>query len=712
MTQYDFEKAWKEAQEFESKGLSESALKVVNTIYEEAKKQQNAGQLVKAVIHQLKFTDYKEENAFIKNLNRLRDEAQVSVFPVKPLLHSMLGEMYWQYYQNNRYRFNNRSEIQNTVQDDIETWSLEKITSETFNQYKLSLEETAKSKATSIDLYEPVINKGNKSGRIYRPTLYDFLAHRALDFSTGEEASITKPAYDFEFDREELFAPAALFSTLKIDTRDTLSLKYFAFTLLQDLIQFHLSDKDPEALVDVDIKRLQFVKSNHVLPSKNELYLKAVEELEERNITHPVSTRATYLKALVYSESASIYKPLQSEDHKWDLKKAFEICEEAKKRFFDSQGAIQCENLQQDILSKSVGAVIEENNLPAQPFRSLFHYKNITDLYYRIIKISREDVRTQRKKWERDYNVDREQKFIEYFAAKPAFKSGKYTLPDDKDYQQHSIEVKLDALPEGEYMVLFSHRQDFSSSVNGMAYAFTTISNISYIHRAVKDGSTEFYVLNRQTGEPLSGAKADVFANQYNYKANSYESIKVGTFTSDATGYFKVAFIKNDNRRNFSVNFSYKNDRNSTESIDKQQYYGGSIGQYKHGEQQNHTQTFFFLDRSIYRPGQTIYFKGLVVQTDGKNSIIQSRYSTTLTLYDVNYQAKGEVKVTTNEYGTFSGTFTAPSTGLTGEMQISNNDGSGATSFSVEEYKRPKFEVAFENIKGSFRLNESVKVEG
>ena len=90
--------------EFEDKGLPASALKVVDSIYAQAKKEHHAGQLVKAVIHQLKYTDYKEENAFIKNLMRLQEEAASATFPVKPILHSMLGEMYWQYYQSNRYR--------------------------------------------------------------------------------------------------------------------------------------------------------------------------------------------------------------------------------------------------------------------------------------------------------------------------------------------------------------------------------------------------------------------------------------------------------------------------------------------------------------------------------------------------------------------------------------------------------------------------------
>ena len=119
MTPYDYEKAWKEVDDFENKGLPESALKAVNIIYEQAKKENNASQLVKAVIHQLKFIDYKEENAFVKNLDKLKTEASTASFPVKQILHSMLGEMYWQYYQNNRYRFNNRTEVKATDDKDI-----------------------------------------------------------------------------------------------------------------------------------------------------------------------------------------------------------------------------------------------------------------------------------------------------------------------------------------------------------------------------------------------------------------------------------------------------------------------------------------------------------------------------------------------------------------------------------------------------------------
>src|ERR1700740_1696335 len=182
MKKFDYEAAWKRVADFESKALPESQLKEVNSIYQQAKAENNTGQLVKAIIYQMKLTDYKEENAFVKNLNKIREEIKTTQFPVTPLLHSMLAEMYWQYYQNNRWKYNNRTETVNTKEDDIETWGLEKIVQETILHYQASLSEKEKLQSADIKLYDEVLYKGNEEGHILRPTLYDFLANRAIDF--------------------------------------------------------------------------------------------------------------------------------------------------------------------------------------------------------------------------------------------------------------------------------------------------------------------------------------------------------------------------------------------------------------------------------------------------------------------------------------------------------------------------------------------------
>ena len=713
MNPFDYEKAWKEVTDNESKGLPESALKIVNEIYASAKNENNSGQLAKALINRFKFTDVKEENAFIKNLVTLREEAEKSSFPLKPLLHSMLGELYWQYYQNNRYAFAKRSETANTDETDIETWSISKIVQETFAQYKLSLEDAEKSKKELIDIYTPVIHNGNELGRQYRPTLYDFLANRALGFFASQEVDVTKPAYFFTLNKEDYFLPAKDFVKFKIDSKDTLSMKFYAINILQELIRFHLNDKDPASLVDFDLARLKFVLAHSVLPIKDALYFKALEQLEKDVITDTVVGRVTVEKANVLVQTASLYKPLLSDDHKWDLKKAYELCEEAKKRFPDSDGAILCEHVQTSIRNKSLNAVIEENNVPNKPFRSLVHYKNVTDLYYRIIKVTRAEVRAEREKLMKDYDGNRDEKFLKRFIAKTPFKSGSYKLPTDYDYQDHSIEVKLDGIPEGEYMVLFSHHADFATNGNGLTYAFTVVSNISYLNRNALDGSTEFYVLNRESGEPIAGVAATVYTQRYNSNKGIYESIRGNIYISDVNGYFKVPYFTKEERQNFSVTFAKGNDFNSTEPIDREYYYySASINQFKQDAPDSHTQTFFFLDRAIYRPGQTIYFKGLLVDTDGKSPKIVANRQVSVILYDVNHQEKGRLQLTTNDYGTFNGVFNAPANGLTGQMSIENMDGSGSISFSVEEYKRPKFEVGFNPITAAFRLNDAVKVEG
>ena len=711
MTPFDYNKAWKEVQEFDDKELPESALKAVNIIYERAKQDNNAAQLVKAVVHQLKYTDYKEENAIALNLARVQAELRTASFPVKPLLHSMLGEMYWQYYQSNRYRFRDRTRISSDNDDDVTTWSLDKIVGETFSHYRQSLLDESKSKATNISIYDEALLKGNAIGRRFRPTLYDFLANRALDFAQQGEASINRPSTAFMLTDESYFQAADKFSTLAIPTGDSLSMESFSLTILQNLIQFHLNDKDIEPLADVDLRRLAYLNVNHKSPRKQDLYLAALIDFEKRTMTHSVSTRALFLKASIFEATASLYVPLQGDAHKWDHKRALEICDSAIARFKDSEGAIQCENLRNNIKAKSLEATIEEVNVPGQRFRALVKYKNITSLYYRAVRVTRAEVQAERKKWERNYKVDQEQKFIEYFTGKKAVKSGQFSLPDDKDYQQHSVEIKLDELPVGEYIILLSNREDFSTGKNAVAYAFTTATNIAYVHRSATNGSTDCYVVSRTTGEPLAGVRTDVYRTIYDYKASTWNLSKIGTYTTDGQGYVRIPFQKNS-ERSFHMEFTFKDDKISTAPIDTRGYYNGNVYQYG-AEKPNHAlRTHFFLDRSIYRPGQTIYFKGLVVNTDGKTSEIFTNHKTTLSLYDVNNQVRQEIEVTSNEFGTYSGAFTAPASGLTGEMYIQDSGQTGTAYFSVEEYKRPKFEVVWDTLRGSYRLNDTIKATG
>ncbi|MCP5108981.1 MAG: hypothetical protein GY950_36700, partial [bacterium] len=353
--QADYGKLWKEVQEFNNKGLPKSALKTVEKIYQTAKEKKHAAEFVKAIIHKVRFMQEVEEDTFFKIHKELTGELEQSGFPVTPVLHSMLAEQYWLYYQNNRYRFMKRTAKAgagsgDVKDDDIRTWDLRKIVTEVVNHYKKSLENPEESKQTRIDIYDKILYRGN-TVRAYRPTLYDFLAHRAVDFFTAGEPGLTQPVYRFNLNKEDYFADAHQFAEMKISTRDPLSFDYFALTGLQELIRFHLKDENPAALVDVDLKRLRFLYREAVISNKEIIYEKKLRRMMETYGEVPITAEIYYELASLYNQLGEKYKPRiskaddEKEKYKWYKKKAHELCREAIKKYPGSSGAHNCQHL-------------------------------------------------------------------------------------------------------------------------------------------------------------------------------------------------------------------------------------------------------------------------------------------------------------------------------------------------------------------------------
>src|SRR5688500_4715220 len=89
-----YSKEWKQVLAFEKKGLTESAGKVVHTIYTKAKKNGQTEQIIKALMYKLGHLQYKEEETTVKAIALLEAELKTAKFPEKQIIHSMLGELY------------------------------------------------------------------------------------------------------------------------------------------------------------------------------------------------------------------------------------------------------------------------------------------------------------------------------------------------------------------------------------------------------------------------------------------------------------------------------------------------------------------------------------------------------------------------------------------------------------------------------------------
>lgn len=690
-----YDQLWKKADSLMNKGLPKSALEIVVKIYQKAKAENNPAQLVKSLLYEIKLKADYQENYLENAISDLNKELKSAGEPLKQVLHSLLAECYQTYYSQNRYMFLNRTETVDFKQDDIKTWDLRKLAEKEIYHYNKSIQNIDLLKSTPLNIYDDIIVK-QKGSRKFRPTLYDFLAHRAIDFYMNEESGLTEPVYKFEIDKPEFLGTSEEFTRIHINPKDTFSLKYYAIKIFQELIRSHMNDTKPDALIDAEMKRLKFVRSNITLEEKDSLYLQTLKALEKKYAASPASTELSYEIANWYYTRGNLYNLRKTPRYQWDLKTALTICNSAIQHFPESDGAKNCLYLHDQILSFYITVTLENVNIPGKPLLSQISYKNVKKVFYKVSKLSPE-------KNKDICELNTTGKMVAEYLKLPVTQRWSIALPDDGDYQKHSTEVKIPSLQAGFYVILTSTDSSFSAKKGKLVYQTFWVSDISYITRYNENTTIDFYVMSRNTGKPLGNVRATAYINEYSYIKRKYELHKYDTYTTDNKGYFNIPEVKGEAYyKSFVLDFSSDNDRYLTENY----FY-----QYKRYESSTTTRkTYFFTDRAIYRPGQTIYFKGILTETDGENTKILPNTQTTVSFYDANWQVISTLNLVSNEYGSVNGTFTAPQGTLTGQMCITNTWGS--YYFSVEEYKRPKFEADFLPVKGSYRAGENITVTG
>ncbi|MEO6548884.1 MAG: alpha-2-macroglobulin family protein, partial [Ferruginibacter sp.] len=691
-TKNNYSNDWKIVEALEQKGLTKSALSTVMAIYGKAIKDKNEAQQIKSSMYQVRFRNMVEEDSRENNIFFVDTLIAKAKLPARNILQSMQAEMLWQYLQNNRYKFYNRTKLAEENSKDISTWSIEKLHATISSLYKASLTNENKLKETKLDGYDPIIVKGQNTRQL-RPTLYDFLAHRALIYFMNDERLVTMPAYNFTINDPKVFAPVNDFIKASFITKDTASLHYKALVLLQLILKFHLNDTNQNALLDADLIRLNFANQYATNENKTNLFEAALQNFEKTFAGNRGIAQAMNLRATIYYNKGQNFQLLTHPEYQYEIKRAKELCEAVIKDYPKTEGAVNAQNLLGQILQPSLSLETEKVNVPNQPFRTLVRYKNTRVLYFRVIKTSAEEI----KKFDRN-NYDK--LWATITGLKP-IKTWEVPMPDPNDYQQHATEIKIDALPVGTYIVLASPDKNFSLQKNIIAKQLTYISNISYVHNTNND----YNVLDRESGQPLPGTKVQVWETKYNYTTSRNELVKAEGYTTDKNGYFKLKQIKE--YRNIELQLTTATDELFTdEALYSTNYNGYRIEQKPF--------TFLFTDRSIYRPGQMVYFKGIVIKKSGRSAetIILPGFKTVLVLKDANGQKLTELSLETNEYGSYHGSFKLPETGITGQFSLFDTSTNATSYFNVEEYKRPKFFTEVSIPTGTYRLFDSISVTG
>ena len=687
----NYEDLWSKVEQFEIEGLPKSALKIIEAISKQAEKEKNTPQLIKTMLFKSKFALVLEEDAQLNIIYDFKDQIDKSEFPTKNILESILANLYWQYFSQNRWKFYNRSKTSEKVDAlDFRTWDLETLFNEIHVHFQNSLQSGLMLQQESLSNYDVLLNL-QKDSKIYRPTLFDFLNHQALAFYKTNETNITKPAYKFEIDNSEFLSDSKIFSTITIESKDSVSLQLNALKIYKNLIHFHLKDKQPFALADVDIERLKFVNQNATFSEKESILLNALKTESEKLKTQEVSGLYNFEIAAIYYQQSNQYQPNTNEDYRWKAKDAIDICNRIISKFPESKGAEKCTVLKAQI-EQEILQITTEDYLPIQKnARLLVRYKNLNALNFEIFEINKNQI----DRFNRIYKKDEQLAFIKKLKPDNDWNS---ILRNENDYQTHTAEILVPKLNNGRYLIFAAVENDEET------FAFKTIqvTNLALVETESEDFKT-LQVIDRNNGNPISNATIEL-----NYYENNNRSSKMQDYTTNSFGEIKIEKNK-DRYRNITAKIKYGNDV---------AYFGDYYVNpyYKHEKEKDSYKSFVFTDRSIYRPGQTVYFKAIAIKTKKGKSEVLVKEPVYAVLLNTNDEEIKELELVTNEFGSVSGEFILPNNGLNGNyyIEFDGDDKDLYTEhyFSVEEYKRPKFETKFNPVIETFKVDDSITIKG
>jgi len=688
-----YDALWKKVAQFDTENLPKSALKVVGVISEKARKEKNTPQLVKSLIYSSKYALTLEEEGQLAIIHDFKSEIEKAELPTKNILESYLANLYWQYFQQNRYQFYNRTETAEKVDaTDFRTWDLTTLFNEITIHFDASLQNSAALQKIKVSDFDVILHQ-QKGSEIFRPSLYDVLAHTALSFYKTSENNITRPAAKFEIDSIDILCEGYQFIQNEIKTTDKTSLQAKALLIYQDLLKFHTNEPSLDAYTTVDIERLQFIKENATFADKELQYVSILKNSAEQVKTNANWGLYQHEIASQYQQWGMQFQPKHTEEHRWKLKEALELSETIISKYPESLGAEKSKSLKASILSKEL-RITNETHIPVQKVSKLLvQHKNLNLVIITAYKSSPE----QLEKLNDLYDKDEKKAFIKSLKT---FKNWRSTLKNEGDYQNHSSEVIIPELENGYYILVATTNTD---AIDSFAYSGLQVTNMALVE-SQNDSVHTFQIIDRTNGKPIAGASL-----QLNYRINYDKKFLSKTFTADAKGQIHISKSL-ENWTEIKAKISY-----AKETAFFGTYYINRDYSANPSEEITYS-CFIFTDRSIYRPGQALYFKGIAVSRTADTQTISPNTTVIVSLYDTNSQEVAQQTLKTNAYGSFASEFMLPNTGLTGNYSLRVNSTqvnmSGYSSFSVEEYKRPKFEATLLPVTETYKVNDVITVNG
>ncbi len=627
----------------------------------------------------------REDNFYDTAYQYIYQQIKVQKGVNQSIWYSYMGNLLSAYLNQNEYRISQRTKIAGNLPADFNTWDIQTLIEQITFYYLKSIENKELLQKTTIEDYKVLLKDADKSVS-YRPMVYDMLAHEALTFFLENRYLVSLPMEVFPFNNPKYISDNENFIRLQITSPDSFSLSYRSLKIMQELTAFHMQSGNSLALIDISLYRLKYMKENSTIENRDELYLKALESFEKTYKGKAGYEDICYEIGEYYKNRAATYHHETNPDYQWDYKTAIQWYEKAIDTDSTSMAANNARVAIEKIQQKRISLFCDNILIPHQKSFITYEYKNTDKIFCRIIPIAKNDFNK--------LNLEEKSMYSQLLKMKYT-KQWTKDLVLENDFQSQQVNDALDALPLGDYILLVSLNDFDHQDTEGFTYLSFNVSNIDLMVR-YNDDNTEILVFNRTTGEPFHNMEVTTYYEKYNstlkYNQKVYKTNENGIIYVPHNNTYEQLVLEVDNEQG---------------RLKTKQYNYYNRNQHK---LQTEERVCFFTDRAIYRPGQTVYFKGIIIKSGYKTNEILANKKVEVTIKNRNWEDVNKMTFTANEYGSFAGSFVLPLGELSGNYSI--NCLNSRHYISVEEYKRPQFEVLIDAPKDSYKLNEKVSING
>ena len=516
-----------------------------------------------------------------------------------------------------------------------------------------------------VEKLRPMVRVGEASKRYFRDNLYNLLARRAIQIMQQyrwQAAAKANQTNSLSVDMTDMDQ----FVTYQFVPVSDCDLTAAVMQTYQSLLKAYDTETEREGWLLTGIDALNYLYRNFSGNFSND-----VCQQELRKWIHTYPAVKTVPEAYLALAQFLQYQNNQVE--------RLRIVREGIAGYPRYEGINQLKNIEKEILNASLSLEIA-TAYPGEQQSVKVNYKNLTGITLQLYKVNlpvtSAVLQNRTTHFESKYaRLQRE----EHFSLKPT-----------TDYLNVDTTLTIQAPQAGIYFL--KAVPDGKKGVSDGT--LMNVTALKTIYRPLPDGTLELVVVDAVSGQPVSEAEVTI----YTEKGGGYSPQQ--TYQADKQGTLKLDFL-NSNKYWYNAHTAADNAMPIL-NLWKNDYY------YKESKRKEVLQ--LFTDRSIYRPGQTVYVSGLAYEMEKDSTRVLADKKYTVSLYDANNNETGKVEVRTNGFGSFSGQFVLPSPCLTGYFSLRAADTS--VSFKVEEYKRPTFDVTFEPVKVEYQVGDSIEVAG